>query len=443
MSSEALPRTLGLGSAAALVVGITIGSGIFRSPAGVAQHVGDPMAFIGVWAAGGLLALTGALSLAELAAALPRSGGYYAYIREAWGPRMAFLFGWTQLLVLRASAIGGIALACGQYTLRAAGFDPVAYGFLAQLLAALAILMASAANVLGARIGAAIVGASSATKFLALVILGGAALALGRGHPAAAEPSALPAAVGGGGFGLALVSVLWAYDGFGDVSFAGGEVKNPQRTLPLAIVGGTLAVVVAYILVNVGYVRTLSMAGIAASPLVAADAMTALVGPAGAVLVSALVALSTFGALNADFLGSPRVFFAMAEDGLFFRALARVHPRYRTPHVAIALTAALAIVLVFSRSFEALTSTFVVAIWPFYGLCVAGLIRLRRTRPDLPRAYRVPGYPIVPAVFLVAVAGFLVNALMREPLATGATFGVILAGLPVYELVFASRRAAR
>lgn len=437
--SRGLPRTLGLGSATALVIGITIGSGIFRSPAGVAQRVGEPWLFVVIWIVGGLLALAGALSLAELAAAFPESGGYYAYLRESWGRRTAFLFGWTQLVVLRASAIGGIALACGEYSLRSLGIDPIAHAGAARLTAALAIATAAVANVLGARVGAAIVNASSSAKFLALVSLAGAALLLGAATSAAGPAAEVLPAASAGGFGLALVSVLWAYDGFGDVSFAGGEVKDPQRTLPRAIIGGTLGVVIAYVLVNIGYLRVLSMGGVAASPLVAADTMTALVGPAGAALVSVLVALSTFGALNADFLGSPRLFFAMAEDGLFFRAIARVHPRFRTPHVAIALTAVLSVLLVFSRSFEALTNTFVIAIWPFYGLCVAGIFRLRRTRPTMARPYRTFGYPLVPALFLAAVVGFLGNALVREPIATGATFTVILAGLPVYEVVFARR----
>jgi len=434
-----LPRTLGLGSATALVIGITIGSGIFRSPAGVAQRVGDPVVFIGLWVVGGMLALAGALSLAELAAAFPESGGYYAYLRESWGRAVAFLFGWTQLVLLRASAIGGIALACGQYTLRMLGVDPSAHPLLAELVSASAILIAASANIVGARIGAAIVNASSSAKFVALVGLAGVALFLGGAHGASTANFASTAPVTASGFGLALVSVLWAYDGFGDVSFAGGEVIRPDRTLPRAIIGGTMAVVVAYVLVNVGYVYVLSTPSVAKSPLVAADTMTAIVGPAGAALVSMLVAVSTFGALNADFLGSPRVFFAMADDGLFFRAVARVHPRFRTPHVAIMLTAAMSVILVFSRSFEALTETFVIAIWPFYGLCVAGIFRLRRLRPDLKRPYRVAGYPIVPAVFLIAVVGFLLNALMSEPVATGITFAIILAGLPVYWVAFGRR----
>jgi amino acid transporter len=285
--------------------------------------------FIGLWVVGGMLALAGALSLAELAAAFPESGGYYAYLRESWGRAVAFLFGWTQLVLLRASAIGGIALACGQYTLRMLGVDPSAHPLLAQLVSASAIVIAASANIVGARIGAAIVNASSSAKFVALVGLAGVALFLGGAHGASTANFASTAPVTASGFGLALVSVLWAYDGFGDVSFAGGEVIRPDRTLPRAIIGGTMAVVVAYVLVNVGYVYVLSTPSVAKSPLVAADTMTAIVGPAGAALVSLLVAVSTFGALNADFLGSPRVFFAMADDGLFFRAVARVHPRFR------------------------------------------------------------------------------------------------------------------
>jgi amino acid transporter len=438
-SIDRLPRTLGLGSATALVIGITIGSGIFRSPAGVAQRVGDPSWFIALWVVGGLLALAGALSLAELAAVFPESGGYYAYLRESWGRPVAFLFGWTQLVLLRASAIGGIALACGQYALRMVGIDPSGQELTAQLVSASAIVIAASANIVGARIGAAVVNASSSAKFIALVGLALLALMLGGEHGGSAANFQQAAPVTASSFGLALVSVLWAYDGWGDVSFAGGEVKAPQRTLPRAIIGGTLGVIVAYVLVNVGYVYVLSMPSVAHSPLVAADTMTAIVGPAGAAMVSMLVAVSTFGALNADFLGSPRVFFAMADDGLFFRAIARVHPRFQTPHVAILLTAAMSILLVFSRSFEALTETFVIAIWPFYGLCVAGVFRLRRTRPELERPYRVLGYPIVPALFLAAVVGFLLNALISDFVATAVTFAIILAGLPVYLVAFGKK----
>lgn len=442
-SHTKLPRTLGLGSATALVIGITIGSGIFRSPAGIAQKVEDPAFFMLLWVVGGLLALAGALSLAELAAAFPESGGYYAYLRESWGRPTAFLFGWTQLVLLRASAIGGIALACGQYSLRMLGIDPIAHAMQAQLFSAFAIIFAAAVNIIGAKPGAAIVNASSAAKFVALVGLALFAVLLGGSHGGTMANFATSAPVTLSGFGLALVSVLWAYDGWGDVSFAGGEVKSPQKTLPLAIIGGTIGVIIAYILVNAAYVYVLSIHAVAASPLVAADTMTTIIGSTGSVLVSMLVAISTFGALNADFLGSPRLFFAMADDGLFFKAVARVHPRFQTPHVAILLTAVISIALVFSRSFEALTETFVIAIWPFYGLCVAGVFRLRRLRPQMQRPYRVAGYPVVPAIFLIAVVLFLGNALISEPTSTIATFAVILAGLPVYWWAFGRTRPSR
>jgi basic amino acid/polyamine antiporter, APA family len=237
-------------------------------------------------------------------------------------------------------------------------------------------------------------------------------------------------------FGLALISVLWAYDGFADVSFASGEVRDPQRTLPRAIVGGTIAIVTIYIAVNAAYLFVLPVAAVAASPLIAADTMQALAGSAGVAIVSVVVTISTGGALIAIMLGAPRVFFAMADDRLFFRAVAKVHPTYRTPYVAIGLAAVLGVAFVLTRTFEQLADTFVLSIWPFYGLAIAGLYRLRRTRPDLPRPYRVPGYPIVPAIFVAAVFYLVGNALVSDPLWTMVTFLVVLAGVPVYYVAF-------
>jgi basic amino acid/polyamine antiporter, APA family len=278
------------------------------------------------------------------------------------------------------------------------------------------------------------VNVATAAKFLALAGLVAAAITFGSGHGGAFDGAAVPLAGGAaGGVGLALVSVLWAYDGFADLSFTAGEVKNPQRNLPLAIVGGTLTLIVLYVAANVAYLYVLPLDQIRESPLVAADTMLSVFGPRSAQMVSGLVTVSAFSSLNGIMLSSPRVFFAMAEDGLFFAALARVHERFRTPHVAILLAALLGMALVVSQSFETLSSTFVLAIWPFYALSVAAVYRLRRARPDLPRPYRVLGYPIVPAIFILAVVWFVSNALVTEPISTGLTFAVILAGLPVYE----------
>jgi amino acid transporter len=441
--SERLPRTLGLWSALSLVVGITIGSGIFRSPAGVASHVMHPALMLALWAAGGLVTLCGALSIAELAAALPESGGFYAYLREGWGRRTAFLFGWSQLVLIRAAALGGVAIVFGEYFLRSAGVDPVTHVLGARALAAAAIVFAAATNIVGINVSAIIVNASSAAKFSALGVLITAALVLGGAHGGALEHLVAPAGapVTAGGIGLAIVSILWAYDGFADLSFVAGEVRQPHKNLPAAIIGGTLAIIAIYVLANLAYVYVLPVDTIAKSPLVAADVMTTIFGPAGASVVSLLVAISTFGSLNAIMLSSPRIFFAMADDGLLFAPLARVHPRFRTPYLAIVLAAGLGSSLVLSQTFETLSNTFVLAIWPFYALSVAAIYRLRATRPDLARPYKVIGYPLVPAVFILAVVWFLVNALVNEPVTTGMTFALILAGVPVYQVMFRSASA--
>lgn len=436
-----LPRTLGLWSSVALVVGITIGSGIFRSPAGIARQAPNPLVMIGLWVAGGAITLCGALSLAEIAAALPETGGIYAYLREAWGRRAAFLFGWSELVLIRASALGGIAVVFGEYLLRSFGIDPSSHVLVARGLSAAAIVFAAAVNVRGATLGALIVGVATWAKFGALALLVLASFTLGAPHGASAAhftaPSAGPLAVGS--IGLALVSVLWAYDGWADLSFASGEVKDPARNLPRAIILGTLALIAIYVLTNLAYLYVLPIEAVARSPLVAADTMMALFGRAGVVLVSVFVMISSFSSLNGSMLASPRVFFAMADDGLLFQSIAKVHPRYQTPYVAIILAAILGVALVMSRSFERLTDTFVLAIWPFYALGVAAIYRLRASRPDLPRPYRAIGYPVVPAIFIASVAAFVINSLINDTVNSVITFAVIFAGLPIYELAFARR----
>jgi amino acid transporter len=245
--------------------------------------------------------------------------------------------------------------------------------------------------------------------------------------------------VNAGLFGLALISVLWAYDGFADLSFAGGEVANPQRNLPRAVIFGTLAILAIYLSANVAYLYVSPIERIAQSRLIAADTMQAIFGQAGVAFISVVVMLSAFGALNASMLASPRVFFAMADDGLFFRTVAKVHPRYNTPYVAILLAVALGVVFVLTRTFEQLADTFVLSIWPFYAFGVGALYILRRTRPDLPRPYKVPGYPVLPAVFICGVIYLVVNALVTDPLWTTVTFAIVLAGVPVYYAAFAGK----
>lgn len=438
----ALERRLGLWSSIGLVIGITIGSGIFRTPAVIAERVPDPLLMLGIWLAGGLISLCGALSVAELASTLPQTGGWYIYLRDAWGRLAGFLFGWAELVLIRASASGAIATVFSEYALRAIGRDPAAHPWLTDGLAAAAILAAAAFNIRGVRLGAAIAGLSTIAKVGALLAIVAVALVIGgsaEGGGDLAHVTAAGAPVDPRLAGLAFISVLWAYDGFADLSFAAGEVTNPQRTLPRAIIAGTVAIILIYLAVNVAYLFVSPIETIAGSRLIAADTMEAVIGPAGRTAVAVAVAVSTLGALVATMLVAPRVFFAMAADGLFFRRVAAVHPRYGTPYVAISVAAALGVVFVLTRTFEQLADTFVLSIWPFYGLAIAGLYRLRR-RPDLRRGFSVPGYPVVPLLFVAAVVYLVGSALIADPLWTAATAAIVLAGVPVYYLVFSQVR---
>jgi amino acid transporter len=229
-----------------------------------------------------------------------------------------------------------------------------------------------------------------------------------------------------------MVTVLWAYNGWQDVTCLSGEVIEPQRTLPRALVGGTATVIAVYLLLNAAYLKVLSLSEVAASPLVAADAAVRVVGQAGSSLVAGLVCLATFGSLNAVLMAIPRVFWAMADDGLFFRSVAAVHPRFRTPHVAIAALAALSVLYLALQSFEQLIEAFILASLPFWGLSVAAVLVLRRTRPELPRPYRTPGYPVVPLFFVAAMAALLVNAFREHPSAAVTTLGAVASGVPLY-----------
>ena len=432
-----LVRRLGLWSSIGVVIGITIGSGIFRTPSVIATRVPDPTLMLAVWVLGGLISLCGALAVAELAASLPRTGGWYVYLREGWGRLAGFLFGWSELVLIRASATGAIATVFSEYLQRSLGYTPVPTR--TNIIAAATIVFAAIVNIRGAQVGAAFTTVSTVAKFGALAILAMLAFLLGGPDASFANLTASAGPVQPGLFGLAIISVLYAYDGFADLAFAAGEVKDPQRTLPRAIIGGTLAIIAIYLAANVAYLYVNPIERLAQSPLIAADTMQALIGRIGVAFVSVVVTVSTFGALIGIMLTAPRVFFAMADEGLFFKVMARVHPTYRTPYVAISLAAVLGIAFVLTRTFEQLTDTFVLSIWPFYGLAVAGLYRLRQ-RTDLPRPYQVPGYPLLPAVFIAGVVYLVGNALITDPVWTSLTFAIVLAGIPVYYFFFAGSR---
>lgn len=426
-----------------MVVGMTIGSGIFRSPAAIADRLPGPLPVLAIWVAGGLIALCGALSLAEVAGAFPQTGGVYVFVREGWGKLPAFLFGWSELIIIRAAAIGAIATTFAEYFLRILGYDPrvAPYDAYAHYIAAVAIALTAATSYVGVRWSSLITNITTLAKYGGLVFIVLLALAIGLPRTGGHFTPALPAgSFSIAAFGLGLVSVLWVYDGWADLSFIGGEVKEPRRNLPRALILGTLAVLLIYLLANIAYLSVLSIEEMRASRLVAADVAQRLIGERGVVLVSAMVLLSTFGTLNGTMLTGPRIFFAMADDGLFFRRVAAVHPRYQTPHVAIVLAAVLGIIFVLLRTFEQLADAFVTAIIPFYALAVASIYVLRR-RSDYDPPFRVPGYPVVPALFVLATLFLLGNALIdpSSRIATVGVLGAVVAGVPVYYLTVGRR----
>ncbi len=392
-----------------------------------------------VWAAGGVLALCGALTMAEVAGALPETGGIYVIVRAGWGQLAAFLFGWTELIIIRAAALGAVATTFAEYALRILGYNPTVAPYVAWVhdIAAIAIVVLAAVNIIGVRASALVLELTTIAKYGALLFVVIAVVLAAPAHGAVTAAAALPGApITTGAFGLALVSVLWAYDRWADLSFVAGEVSDPARNIPRALIAGTVAVIAIYLAANFAYLAVLPPDRMRTSALVAADVAQMVVGHWGVVVIGLAVVLATIGTLNGSLLTAPRIFFAMANDGMLFRPIAAVHPRFQTPYAAIALSATLGVLFVLLRTFEQLADTFITAIVPFYALGVAAVFRLRR-QPGYHPPYRVPGYPVVPALFVLAAAFLLFNAIAdpagRWP--TLAVLGVTLAGIPVYYFV--------
>ena len=474
-----LVRQIGLGSGIAVVVGSTIGSGIFKSPSGIAGQLPGPLPMLAVWVIGGLFVLCGALTLGEVGGAFPYSGGLYVYVREAYGRLPAFLFGWAQLVLLRPSAVGAVAIVFGQYALRLTGRQEGQPGFneWTAVLAVGAVGVVTIANVLGVKFGTVIQNLTTVAKTAGLLLLIVLALAIGLPHAAGHFTPAIPAgSFSVSMFGLALVSVLWAYDGWADGSYVSGEILNPRKNVPRAILFGTLIVIAVYILANLAYLSVFSVQEIGKSQTIAADSMAKLVGAGGITFIVATVMISTFGTLNATVLTAPRIFFALAEDRLFFEPLARVHPRFKTPHVAVILSGVLGILYVLaatalsgSKAFGSLTDAFVIGIVPFYALSVGSVFVFRRREkkrqaanpeplddslidpverghPEThPHPYtpsvHTPLYPLTPLLFVASTLFLLVNSLVDADsrLPTLITLGILVVGAPIYYGTIARR----
>lgn len=446
IESHQLKRELGVWAAAAIVVGTVIGSGIFLVPSTMMRQVGSPLKVLGVFIAGGLLSLFGALSYAELAAAMPEAGGEYVYLREAYGPLWGFLYGWTQMWVAKSGSIA--TLATGFY-IYLANFRPelgkiwvvtplplgeggsalpIRYG---QLLAIGVIAMLALINYYGVRVGGNVQVATTLLKvglIVAIIVIG---FTSGAGD-GANFASSTQAPGGTLGFFAALVGALWAYDGWNNVTMVASEVRRPQRNLPLALILGTSSVIVIYLLINLAYFYVLPASAVAATDRVAAETLRRIAGAPGAAAVSVAAMISIFAALNGSILSGSRVPFAMARDGLFFRGVERIHPVHRTPGVSILVLNAWACLLVLSGRYDQLYTYVIFASAILYGMATASVIVLRFRRPDMSRPYRAVGYPWVPIAFILGIACLIVSTLRSSPRESLLGLLLISLGLPFY-----------
>ena len=412
-----------------MIIGTVIGSGIFLVPGPVLHAVGNsvPLALT-VWVAGGILSLLGAVTYGELSAMKPQAGGLYVYIRDCFGHFPAFLFGWTLFFVISSGSIATLAVAFSNYMgefveLSQWGMKAIAIGV---------ILVTTVVNIRGTRQSADLLNVTTTIKVFAILtftaillwagkspILGGTTLA---DHPASLEA----------GFGLAMISVLWAYEGWQYVTYSAGETVDPQRVFPRAFLLGTSVLIAIYVLANLGYLRALGASGVAGSSRVAASALGVVVGVHAGKVVALAILISMFSAANSIALNAPRVYYAMARDGVFFNSLSRVHPRFGTPAFAIAAGGIWSAVLAASGTFEQLLTYVVFIGWIFYALAAASIFVYRKHFPDAMRPYRVPMYPATPLLFIAAAMALVLNTVVTQPLRAGVGLSIVFLGAPAY-----------
>jgi APA family basic amino acid/polyamine antiporter len=423
-------RRLGLFSATMAVIGGIIGGGIFRTPAAVAQRTGSASLAITTWIVGGVIALIGAFCFGELGERKPKAGGSYVYLRDAFGPQAAFLNAWAQLLIMLPGGTAAVAVVFAGYAVPLLGLPPAA----TVPLAVGATVFVAGVNYVGVKPASVMQNVFVILKLAALAVL----IVVGLTSTAFSRPlPPSPAPVVGGvavALGAALVPVLFTYGGWQNTNLIAEEIIDAQRNLPRALVLGVLGVVAVYLLANVTYLRLLGAPGLATSTAPAADAMRVALGPKGASLIGAGIAVSAFGFLNLNTLVAPRMFQAMAQDGLFFRRLAELHPRYRTPGPAILVFAGWTILLTLSGTFNQLVDYVVFGDWIFFALAVATLFVYRRRdrAGGGPTGFRVPGYPVVPALFVLASLYVVASSIGANPRNAAIGTGLLLLGVPVY-----------
>ncbi len=425
-----LRRSLGLLDATALVVGCTIGVGVFRAAASVAKHLHSSGLIFLVWVAGGLICFCGALCYAELGAAYPKAGGDYVYLTKAYGRIAGFLFGWTKLFIERIGTIAILGFVFAEYL-----------GFLfhfsqqeTKVMATAAIIFLTAANAIGVHVGKRIQNFLTVLKVLALTAIIVVGLAAGKGSVDLLQP-VWPSQPERGllaSFGVALVFVLWTYGGWADSTYLAEEIKQPEKNLPLSMLWGLALITGLYLIVNMVYMLYIPLAEMPQRPLVAAEVMQAALGPIGGKVTSLMVACSAFGALNGMIITSSRILLAVGRDHPLFGQLAHIHPQFATPIWALTFNTVVASLLVWLGTFEQIVTYSTVVISVFFAMGAFAVILLRLKEPKTPRPYRVWGYPVTPLIFVAATAVFIVDVAVMEPKAAVFGFGLLVLGFPLY-----------
>jgi basic amino acid/polyamine antiporter, APA family len=424
-----LRRTLSLRDLVFIVVGTVIGSGIFLTPGAVVRSAGSGGVALLAWAVGGVLSLLGALTFAELGAGNPDSGGMYAYLRDAFGPLLAFLFGWTMFLVIGSGSLATLGAAFPRYVSVFVPLSPAG----SRAASVLMIAVVTVLNIRGTRRSADVQGVATALKAGVIVLLAMLLIAMSaRGaHTTAWWPERFSASTLSGAV-TGMIGVLWAYEGWQYVTFSAGETIDPQRTFGRGIVIGTVALIGIYVLANIGYFSVLGVDGVASSTRVATDAASVVLGAAAGKVLAIVILVSIFSAANGLTLTLPRLFFAMATDGVFFARLSVVHPRFGTPAAAIVGTAVWSAVLVLSGSFEQLLTYVVFMSWLWFALAALAIFAYRRRDPDAHRPFRTPGYPVTPILFVLAALVIVANTIVAQPMQSIVGLGFALLGVPAY-----------
>lgn len=433
-----LARELTLYGLIMVAIGSCIGSGIFVTPSQIAGLIPSPLLIILVWSIGGLITLTGALTFAELGSLFPKAGGIYVFLKEAYGGWLGFLYGWAYLVIITSGSIAVLALAFSYYL----GFFIPMDEHVRIAVSIAGIMVVTTLNVLRAKFGEIFSNIFTGLKIAGIMIIIVTGLFFGSSSHSLHGFTSGMGNAGISGFGVALTGVLFSYGGWQHASFLAGETRNPSRNVPIAMITGAMVVILIYLLVNVSYMMLLPVDKIISSPRIAADAVTTIF-PSGGMMVAGIIAISTFGTMGIYTLSTPRIYYAMAEDGLFFKSIAKVHPVFRTPVNSILAQSAWAIILLlFWGTFEDLITYTVSVEWIFFTLAAAGIFIFRKKMKGTERPYKTFGYPVTPIIFIVINIWFILNIAISRPLHMAVGFAFLLLGVPFY-LFFRKKNITR